>query len=310
MTNVYADASKIIDLTRVDAADVKTPVDALDSLLAELVFTGGRLSISSSDPVSSGDNTDTTLYYLPYGGAPDCGLLSLWNSTTSGINQLDVSASPPSVDLSSVNAATLYDVFGYINSGAVALELLVWTSSTAGSSSRATALTWQNGMLCKSGDATRRYLGTILSNSAGEVTDAPYRRGIYNAYNQVPRQLLKSESTSDWTYATSTWRASNNDASNNRLFVVSGLDGTFIELTFVEATTGTSIAAWTGIAKNGTTPTYYATRDGSDIQTMTAVLCDSMAAGHHHYTPTEFVSSGTATFYGTPYHVIQGYVMG
>lgn len=310
MTRVYADTSKIIDLTRVDAADVKTPVDALDTLMAELVFTGGRLSINSSDPVPSSDSTETTLYYLPYGGAPDCGLLSLWNSTTSGINQLDVSASPPSVDLSSVNSATLYDVFGYINSGAVALELLVWTSSTAGSSSRATALTWQNGLLCKSGDATRRYLGTILSNGAGEVTDGRARRGIYNAYNQVPRQLLASESTPSWTYATATFRASNNDATNNRLHVVAGLDGTYVELTFVEVTGGTTISAWTGIAKNGTTPANDVNRSGSDFQTMTAALNDVMAAGYHHFTPVEYVDSGTATFYGTPYHVIQGYVMG
>ena len=312
MTRVYAETNRIVDFTRIDAADVKTPIDALDTQIAELVFTGGRLSADSSDP-NPPDATITSndIYYLPYGGAPDCGLLSLWNSSTSGLNQFDFSASPPSVSLAAVNPGELNDVFAYINSGAVALELLAWSSSTAGSSSRATALAWANGILCKSGDATRRYLGTVRGFGAGETNDSLQYRSVYNAYNQTWRALFVADSTSSWTYATATWRASNNDAAGNSAFCVAGLDGTPARLTFSQAIDGTSIGANIGIAQNGTTPAYFTARDGSGIMTLQATLTNSMTAGHHTFTPCEYVSASTATFYGNGETMaVYGFVMG
>jgi hypothetical protein len=51
----------------------------------------------------------------------------------------------------------VYDVFLYDSGGTPTLEILAWTGNTT----RATALTTQDGVLVKSGDASRRSLGTV-----------------------------------------------------------------------------------------------------------------------------------------------------
>ena len=78
-----------------------------------------------------------------------------------------------------LTASRVYDVFGYLNSGTLALELLIWTDAT----NRATALAYQDGVLIKSGNATRRYLGTIYINSTGGQTeDTEIQRFVWNYY--------------------------------------------------------------------------------------------------------------------------------
>jgi len=159
------------------------------------ISAGGRLTISSSDPVGSG--TGSTIYYLPYND----NRLSLWNgSTWSTYAFTSISAAVPAA------ATQIYDVWGFITGGAPALEFTGWTNDTT----RATALTRHQGVLVKSGDATRRYLGTIRTgSSAGVVHDTTARRFVWNYYNRINRKGEGTVPTASWVYDGSTPRACN-----------------------------------------------------------------------------------------------------
>ena len=85
---------------------------------------------------------------------------------------------------------------------------------------RATALAVQDGVYVKTGDPTRKYLGTFRTTGAGQLTqDFRAARYIWNYYNRRPRQLFKLESTNSWTYGTQAWRALNNNAANRVEYV-------------------------------------------------------------------------------------------
>lgn len=87
--------------------------------------------------------------------------------------------------------------------------------------SRSTGLTLQDGVLVKSADATRRYLGTIMTTDvSGECEDSVTKRYVWNYYNRQRRRLIKLESTSSWTYSTATARVANLTIDNRVQFVV------------------------------------------------------------------------------------------
>lgn len=164
----------------------------------------GRLTLTSGSPVSPDVTSGATLYFAPYQG----NRISLYTGTAWST----LPFTEKSISLASLAAAKNYDVWGYLDvNGALALELLVWTSDTV----RATALTTQDGVYVKTGDATRRYLGTIRSVAAGgSVTDSVLVRGVWNYYNRVRRSLRVLETTNSWTYTTATWRQVNGAAGN------------------------------------------------------------------------------------------------
>ena len=175
-----ADADKGKKIT---AANLKSYVTAdVIATMQELVSkaVNGRLTLESGAPVSSADQSGkTTLYYTPYKG----NLIALydgskWNALV--FEELSLS-------LAGLTANKNYDIWAYDNSGTVTLEALVWTND----STRATALAYQDGVMVKSGAATRRYLGTIrINSSGGQCEDTAVIRGVWNLYNQEPRQLL------------------------------------------------------------------------------------------------------------------------
>ncbi len=114
-----------------------------------------------------------------------------------------------------------YDVFVYNNAGTLTLELLAWTNNTT----RATALTTQNGVQVKTGDITRRYAGTICTTttigqceiSFGQTSAAGGSKpelGVYNEYNQVEAEFKSLDSTYSWAYTTRAWRAKNAAVAN------------------------------------------------------------------------------------------------
>lgn len=182
--------------------------------LPEINFCQGRLTLTSGTPVTTADVSGaTTLYFTPYKG----NLISLYD----GVSKWNTfTFTEKSITLVGLTASKPYDVFAYDNAGTVTLELLVWTDATH----RATALVFQNGIYVKSGATTRRYLGTIYINSSGGQTDDAYAtRYVWNYYNRVVREIFKA-SYSNHTYATSSYRAWNNDTANKVDFVVGILE--------------------------------------------------------------------------------------
>ena len=174
----------------------------------------GRLSASSTDPAPATDQTAiTTIYWTP-------------NNKGNRIALLDTSSSPnawtlinsPSVSLS-VPATTsqMYDVFGYLSSGAMVLSATAWTNDTT----RATALTTQDGVYAKTGATNYRYLGSFRTTTvSGQTEDSVLRRFIYNQYNQIPRQLKMQDTTASWTSTSTTYAYFNANSADKVEFVL------------------------------------------------------------------------------------------
>ena len=78
-----------------------------------------------------------------------------------------------------------YDIFVYDNAGTPTIEFLIWTNTTT----RATAIIYQDGAKVKSGDATRRYVGCFIPLSATTTCDTAAQRYLESEYNQVDRPL-------------------------------------------------------------------------------------------------------------------------
>lgn len=159
---------------------------------------GGRLTASSSLPVTVSDTTSATLYYLPYTSTK----VALYVSSV--WTQVDIGSSGPTgLDVSALTHTQNYDIFLYSNAGTPTLEALAWSTHTAGTGAggRATALARQDGTLVKSGDATRRYLGTIRTvNSSGtKCQDALGSRLVWNWQNRVAVHDFQADRTDTWT---------------------------------------------------------------------------------------------------------------
>jgi len=187
--------------------------------LGDLITTcNGRLTLTSGSPVTTSDVTAaTTLYFTPYKGDH----IAIYD----GEEWLFYQFEEISLSLSSYAADTNFDIFIYDNAGTLTLESVAWTDDTT----RATALTTQNGVYVKSGDTTRRYLGTIrTTGTIGQCEDSVTKRFVWNYYNRKQRRLYKLFGGS-WTYATATFRLIEND-STNRFSIVTGLAEDLLQL--------------------------------------------------------------------------------
>ena len=227
----YANAFKVINDFTADATpdvtnDVAVTYDnsaaaakkvALRLFGNGLFDPGGRLTLTSGTPVTSSDVTSSTsVYYTPYVN----NLITLWNGTT----WETLTFTEQTLALGTVTSGLNYDVFGYISSGALAVEKLAWTSTTA----RATAITLQDGRYCKSGDKTRLYLGTFYTISTtqtadaggGSVTQTGGKRFVWNMYNRRLRDAKVIDTTNSWSYTTDTTRQANGAAGNKIEFVL------------------------------------------------------------------------------------------
>ena len=163
----------------------------------------GRLTVENNNPVPTGTTSGaTTLYYTPFGGDR----IALYDGTDWSV----VNFTQKSLSLSGISSGTPYDIYGFATGSSVGLESVAWSSTTA----RATALAFQNGIYVKSGDATRRYLGTIFASNDSQTNDTESNRFVYNYYNRVSRRLYISEEGSAHTYNTGAWRYWINDQTN------------------------------------------------------------------------------------------------
>lgn len=158
----------------------------------------GRLTLTSGTPVTTTDVTAaTTIYFAPYKGDR----VYLYDGTRWRL----YSFTEISLALGTLTSGLPYDVFLYDNAGTLTLESLAWTNGTT----RATNLITQNGVLCKTGALTRRYLGTFYTTATTTTEDSAAKRFLWNYYNRVERFLYAKETTDSWTYTTAAWRETN-----------------------------------------------------------------------------------------------------
>lgn len=193
----------------------------------------GRLTLQSGEPIPTTDQKNKqTLYYTPYIGNK----ISLFDGTDWSV----VAFTEKSIDISGTSAVP-YDVFGYLSGGTLALEILAWTNL----STRATALAKQDGVLIKTGYATRKYLGTICCFWAGYCEDCSQYNTTYgnamhlvwNMYNRVPRAHSYTNVTEHTYNSTTARKFNNNDYA--QIEIMAGLPST-IQLMITGRGKGTS----------------------------------------------------------------------
>ena len=207
----------------------------------------GRLSLSSSLPLSDADITGAaTLYYVPYNG----NRITLWNSVYSSYELVPFVTS--GFSLSSFGAGVVVDV--YItnnNNGTTTFGYSQWTSATV----RAVTPYAQDGMYFLNSGAglVSRLVGTVMTSGSGVGEDSATRRYVWNAYNQVPRRLTRICPTNSWnTPASGTnpvgnyyrWLAGS-QANSQVDFVVGGLGGStgFAQMSWWTTTQGNPSAS-------------------------------------------------------------------
>lgn len=274
------------------AADLPASATLLYPMVCE-----GRLTLTTGVPVTTADVTAaTSVYFTPFNG----NRIALYSGSAWVIR----SFAELTQSLAGFTASLPYDIFAYDNAGTVALEALVWTNTTT----RATALVLQDGVWCKTGALTRRYLGTVYINSTGGQTDDTLtKRSVYNAQNRVVKPLRRLEDTNSYTY-NSSFRQANGSALNEfdvmvglaedpidiRIDAMVSNDSTSELHVVAVALDGTSAAAAGSILSPLRVPVVsVATHVSASLRTVPAV-------GRHRFVWIETASSGggTATWYG------------
>lgn len=280
------------ELVWFDATGLWSPVTPVNFI------THGRLTLETGVAISTTDQTaKATLYFTPFRGN-SIGL------RTSGGDWVLRTFSETSLSLSGYTTGKPFDIFGYDNAGTPAIESLVWTNDTT----RATALTTQDGVLVKSGDATRKYLGTIYTSATGQCEDSLAKRYVWNYYNRVRRDMRRYDTTNSWTYSTTTIRQSR-AASTNQVDYVQGVDEDAIEAIVHSLVTNDTAAGVQGMGAGvgvDTTSAFsglpgFATtigNSGAPISIRGSYL-GRPGVGKHYLSWNEYaINTGTTTWYG------------
>lgn len=256
----------------------------------------GRLTLTTAVPVTTADVTAaTTVYFALYGGNQ----IGLYNGTRwqqFTIAQLSIAVPGTTV--------TMYDVFVDYNSGTPALAVTAWTNDTT----RATALTTQDGVLVLTGTLGKRYVGSFRTTGvSGQTEDSVTKRFVWNYYNRVPRPVLKRESTATWEYSTATMRQANG-AATNQVEIVNGFaeEAIVISLQAMAGNATANVNLGVTIGEDSTTAGAAAVAGGQTVITsgefgaMSATLCKQPAVGYHYYAWLESGGgSVTTTWYGS-----------
>lgn len=257
----------------------------------------GRLTLTSGTPVTTSDVTAATnVYWTPYKGK----YVALYDGASAWVMRAFVETT---LALGTVTSGLPYDIFAYDNAGTLALEKLAWTNGTT----RATALTLQDGVLVKTGATTRRYLGTIYTTSTTTTEDSLLNRFVWNYYNRRPRHLLRRETTSTWTYTTATWRQANASASNQVALVI-GVDDSLVSILArgMAWSVSSGVVLGCGVGVDSTTTPSTSMVGGSGATTPGSVYMPligkgelSLAVGYHYLALLEYsAASGTTNWLG------------
>lgn len=269
---------------------------------------GFRLTLSSGVPVTTADVTGaTTIYCTPYKG----NRIALYDGTRWVLH----ASAEFSLAIGTLTSGRPYDVFCHSNAGTPTLEVLAWTND----STRATALAYQDGVLVKSGAATRRYLGTFYTTSTTTTEDSVANRYLWNYYHRASRRMYRGDSTVSWTYSVASWRQANN-SSANQLNCVVGVSEDVVSVSLASRCSSggaNSYSVLSGIGADTTTaisgPYAYSligTVAPASNATMNARLEHTPAAGRHYYSWLEYGNAGTTcTWYGNPETGLQGMVL-
>jgi hypothetical protein len=256
----------------------------------------GRLTLTSGTAVTTSDVTGaTTIYFTPYGG----NAISLYN----GSSWVTDTFTETSIALGTLTSGLPYDLFAFDNSGTVNFDApLAWTNGTT----RATALALQDGVLVKSGAATRRYIGTFYTTSTTATEDSIAKRFLWNYYNRAKRRLQRVSGDANWTVnLNGTWQQANATAANKVEGVI-GYAEDAVDLTVAVFGVGSgNIGFGVAIGEDSTT-----TADNANIGMVSGPAAGTSypqcstrfvkvpAVGYHAWNWLEQTDNGNIQFFG------------
>lgn len=267
-----------------------------------------RLSLMTALPVTTADVTAaTTILAVPKTGNK----ISLYSTGTS--TWATYTSAEFSLALGTITSGKPYDVFCYANAGVPTLEFLVWTNDTT----RATLLAYQNGVLVKTGDASRRYLGSFYTTSTTTTEDSKANRYLFNYYHREWRPARAFINATAYTYTTFTVRQANNNTANqfNILIGVSE-DQVVAEIVGDISNTNAAVIHDVGVGLDSTTANA-ADSVAASVGTVTLVAAQRQlvgaryagypGVGKHSLVWLEIsAATGTSTWNSNAKHCIQG----
>lgn len=307
------------------AANLVTTIQAIATGTAPVappVAPGGRLTLTTGTPLIAADIIGSTIvYYTPTINAS----FPLYNGSAWTNPQL---SGDLSLSLTAAAAANdLVDVFGTYSGATPVIGFgPVWGTNTPGSCARGVGagttqisrvnnglwantntITLTNGAASYAGILAGQatYLGTLAIDAvAGQTTchvsyGQSRKWGVWNAYNRFPIALQAGDATASWTYATPTWRPSNNNSANSILTLI-GLPEEFLALEFLQSINSNGLAN-NGIGINSTTsPTGKNGLTGNALSDCIAKYILPPSLGLNKITALEYYQGSVlAVFYGT-----------
>jgi|CXWL01.1.fsa_nt_gi hypothetical protein len=192
---------------------------------------------------------------------------------------------------------------GNMSTGSAGSQTINWYRQNQ---TRATGLTTQDSVLVKSGDTTRRYLGTCCTNAtSGQIEDSDTKRFVFNYYHQTPRRLLKQEATGSWDSSHTAWQTFNGEASGafaNRVEFIVGYGLSYIDITFHATclqTGGNVIAVGLGLSSSSANIATAIQSVGANAYgTSTARWNGHGVEGYFYMQMMERPSGATSRFFG------------
>jgi hypothetical protein len=250
----------------------------------------GRLTTESGVPVSATDRTaQSTLYFTPYSGNH----VSLYN----GSAWADYTFSERSLALSGLTSGKNYDVFLYDNAGTLTLEL---SAAWSGDNTPTDVIVALNGVSVKSAANTRRWIGTIRTTGTTTTEDSATKRFVWNARNQVARQLARYEIATTHSYASASFREWNGGVGGpHRVSFVSGAAQVFQATGWGDTQAGAGGTAFVTFSLNNAAAEGLA----SSSNGTTAAIRQALAAayqgvvGFNEITVTELAGSAVSNSY-------------
>lgn len=313
-------------ITPVSFASSITFTSAASIIGGPLVAPSGRLTLTTATPVLATDVTAaTTLYFTPYNG----NRLALYNGTgwtVGAFSEVSQALSDGSKSPAAASPSTVYDVFGWLDGTTFrATRGPAWSSATSrGTGTGTSELEMLHGVLVNkvaitNGPAAQRgvYLGTIQTSATGtngqlNMMFAPTpaaggtanRLDVWNAHNRVSVSSVVRDSTDTWTYATTTWRASNGNNNNRVSFVVGLAEESVSARAMLMGTTGSSGSKiHAGIGYDSTSvdsslsgPQTFASSSGNAHSN--AIYSGLPGIGSHYLQWLEIGNGTTSTLYG------------
>lgn len=247
---------------------------------------------------ATGWNTGAAVTVNITGGGLQAGNQYFWNAASSTTGSFHTTLANALAGTSKVNLSVS------ITAEVTAISLSqssAWTNDTT----RADALGEQDGAITLGSDDTKLWLGGYRASASNvtamEFSGASPKMFLSNWFNPIELEVIRVDTTSSWTYATSTWRQARASADNQiEVFVCTNAFKADVRLQvgpYIPPINDVSI----GIGVDSTTPsTDCPTAYGSS--NYSAVLATKLAhrsLGYRVYKWCELrTSAGTATFIG------------